>query len=103
MAPHPRRLPRPALRLPDQAPVGRSRRPSPCSHPRPPNCARPRTIAPRPSVAQWLPPSPPARPGLFDLSSDPGEQKNLLLENPAEAERIAAQLAAAKASPRTRP
>jgi arylsulfatase A-like enzyme len=48
-------------------------------------------------------PNAPARPGLFDLSSDPGEQKNLLLENPAEAERIAAQLAAAKASPRTRP
>ena len=46
MAPHPRRLPRPTLRLPDQAPVGRSRRPSPCAQPRPPNRARPRTIAP---------------------------------------------------------
>ena len=44
--PHPRRLPQPALRLPDQAPVGRSRWPSPCAQPRPPKCARPRTIAP---------------------------------------------------------
>nr|MCU0794072.1 arylsulfatase [Opitutaceae bacterium] len=45
----------------------------------------------------------PARPGLFDLSADIGETKNLFAQNPAEAERIAAQLAAARATPRTRP
>ena len=58
----PASLPRPAPRLPDQAPVGRSRRPSPSPRPRPPKCARPRTIAPRPLVAPRLSPSPPSPP-----------------------------------------
>jgi arylsulfatase A-like enzyme len=45
----------------------------------------------------------PERPGLFDLLSDPGEKQNLHAQNPAESRRIAAQLAAAMAAPRTRP
>jgi arylsulfatase A-like enzyme len=45
-------------------------------------------------------PSAPARPGLFNLSQDPGETKNLVKEFPAEAERMADLLA--KASPAAR-
>ena len=43
-------------RLPAQTTVSRSRsrHPSPCSQPRPPDCARPRTIAPRPSFVPWF-------------------------------------------------
>ena len=44
----------------------------------------------------------PARPGLFDLSADPGEKQNLFAQHPAEAQRLAEQLATAQASPRTR-
>lgn len=45
----------------------------------------------------------PARPGLFDLSTDPGEEQNLFKEQSAEAERLADLLAKAKASSVTRP
>jgi arylsulfatase A-like enzyme len=48
-------------------------------------------------------PSAPARPGLFDLSKDPGEARNLAGEQPAEVERLAALLAERKATPVTRP
>lgn len=44
-------------------------------------------------------PNVPARPGLFNLPSDPGETKNMLLEHPAEAERLAALLAKARQQP----
>jgi arylsulfatase A-like enzyme len=43
------------------------------------------------------------RPGLYDLSKDPGESKNLIKEYPAEAQHLAALLAKAKATPLTRP
>jgi hypothetical protein len=43
-------------------------------------------------------PGAPARPGLFDLSADPGETKNLAAENPAEVRRIADRLAALRAT-----
>jgi ABC-type oligopeptide transport system ATPase subunit len=45
----------------------------------------------------------PARPGLFDLSTDPGEMQNLFKEQSAEAERLADLLAKAKTSSVTRP
>jgi arylsulfatase A-like enzyme len=48
-------------------------------------------------------PNTPARPGLFDLSNDPGETKNLAGENPSESHRFADLLAKAKATPVTRP
>lgn len=41
-------------------------------------------------------PDAPERPALFDLSSDPGEKQNVFAQNPAEARRIAGQLAAAR-------
>lgn len=53
--------------------------------------------------AKAKPAGAPDRPGLYDLSSDPGEKQNLYGKKPAEARRIAAQLADAMASPRTRP
>jgi len=48
-------------------------------------------------------PNAPARPGLYDLSKDPGEKNNLITENPAEAERLAAILSEVKSTPVTRP
>jgi arylsulfatase A-like enzyme len=48
-------------------------------------------------------PDAPDRPGLFNLSKDPGETKNLAQENPAEVQRLADLLAQAKSSPITRP
>ncbi len=60
----PRRINRPAPTLSESAPVGRRRRLPPNAQPRPPKCARPRTIAPRPPFAPRLSPSHPARPGL---------------------------------------
>jgi arylsulfatase A-like enzyme len=48
-------------------------------------------------------PNAPARPGLFDLSNDPGETKNLVGKNPAEAQRLANLLAQARSTPITRP
>jgi len=45
----------------------------------------------------------PARPGLFDLSKDPGEQKNLIKEQAANAKRLSDLLAKTKANPSTRP
>jgi len=48
-------------------------------------------------------PGAPARPGLYDLSKDPGETQNLMKEQAAEAQRLAALLAKAKSSPVTRP
>jgi arylsulfatase A-like enzyme len=48
-------------------------------------------------------PGAPDRPGLFDLSSDPGETKNLARENPGEVERLADLLTQVKATPVTRP
>jgi arylsulfatase A-like enzyme len=48
-------------------------------------------------------PNIPARPGLFDLSKDPGETKNLFEEFPAEAKRLADLLAKAQATSLTRP
>jgi len=41
-------------------------------------------------------PNVPARPGLFDLSKDPGETTNLIKEFPDEAQRLAGLLASAK-------
>lgn len=43
------------------------------------------------------------RPGLFDLSRDPGEKENLHDQRPVEARRLAARLANARSSPATRP
>ena len=48
-------------------------------------------------------PGAPARPGLFDLSADPGETQNLAREKPAEAARLAALLDSVKSTPVTRP
>ncbi len=48
-------------------------------------------------------PAVPARPGLFNLSNDPGETKNLANENPSEAQRLADLLARTKSTPVTRP
>ncbi len=48
-------------------------------------------------------PGAPPRPGLFDLSKDPGETKNLVKEFPAESQRLADLLAKAQVTPVTRP
>lgn len=48
-------------------------------------------------------PQTPDRPGLFDLSKDPGETKNLVEEQAAEAQRLADLLAKAKSTTVTRP
>ena len=48
-------------------------------------------------------PKAPPRPGLFDLSQDPGETRNLAKENPEQARRLAGILGTAKAAPVTRP
>jgi len=48
-------------------------------------------------------PSAPARPGLFDLSNDPGEKNNLAAEKPAEVQRLAGLLAERKSTTATRP
>jgi arylsulfatase A len=48
-------------------------------------------------------PGSPARPALYDLSTDPGEKKNLFEEKPHAAKRLADLLAKAKSSPVTRP
>jgi len=45
----------------------------------------------------------PKKAALYDLSKDPGEKQNLILELPAEAQRLADQLAKDQASPVTRP
>ncbi len=45
----------------------------------------------------------PERPALFDLAKDPGETKNLVQDQAAEAKRLAALLAKAKSSTVTRP
>jgi arylsulfatase A-like enzyme len=45
----------------------------------------------------------PDRPGLYDLTADPGEKENVYATNPAEAARIAGQLSAVKTCPQTRP
>jgi arylsulfatase A-like enzyme len=47
--------------------------------------------------------SAPARPGVYDLSKDPGEKENLFSSSPAEATRLAGFLAEAKSTPITRP
>jgi arylsulfatase A-like enzyme len=44
-----------------------------------------------------------ARPALYDLSKDPGEKENLIEQRPAEAKRLAEQLAKDQSSPVTRP
>jgi arylsulfatase A-like enzyme len=44
-----------------------------------------------------------AVPGLFDLSKDPGETKNLAEENPTAAQRLADLISKAKTTPITRP
>jgi arylsulfatase A-like enzyme len=48
-------------------------------------------------------PQAPARPGLFDLSKDPGETTNLYQEHLSEAKQLADQLERAKSQPITRP
>lgn len=48
-------------------------------------------------------PSAPARPGLFNLTEDPGEKNNLAAEQPAEVQRLAALLTERQSSPVTRP
>lgn len=48
-------------------------------------------------------PNAPERPGLYDLSADPGEKQNLFEKQPDIAKRLAEQLAKAQSSPVTRP
>ena len=45
----------------------------------------------------------PARPGIYDLSKDPGEKENLFSSSPAVAKRLAGFLAEAQSTPVTRP
>lgn len=47
-------------------------------------------------------PAAPARPGLFDLSKDPGEKNNVVGQHPEQARRLADLLAQAKDTPVTR-
>ena len=48
-------------------------------------------------------PNAPARPGLFDLATDPGETTNLHQQQPAISQRLADMLDRARSSPSTRP
>jgi arylsulfatase A-like enzyme len=48
-------------------------------------------------------PNIPARPGLYDLSTDPAEKTNLFEKHPAEAKRLADLITQARATPVTRP
>jgi arylsulfatase A-like enzyme len=48
-------------------------------------------------------PAAPPRPGLFNLSADPSETKNLADQNPEELQQLADMLAKTKSTPVTRP